>query len=551
MAKYTIGIDFGTLSARAVLIDVSNGKELSSATLDYPHGVMDSVLLSSGKKLPSAFALQDPNDYLFVLKSVVKSVINKSGISPDDVCGLGVDFTSCTILPVKKDGTPLCNETEFRSNPHAYVKLWKHHAAQAYADKMTDIAKEQNCEFLSHYGDVISSECAFPKIEQIICEAPEVYSATDMFLEAGDWINFMLTGKFALSYVFAAYKWFYLDGKGFPNKDFFSAVDERLNEVVEEKLPSRIVKMGDPVGTLSKEMAKELNLNESTVVSACVIDAHVAGAALGLKKSGDMFGVIGTSACFMAVSDTESVAPGTCGYAKDGIIPGLFGYEAGLCCMGDHFSYAAKNLTSPEYAFIAKEREISMLDLLMEKAALLSPGECGLIALNWWNGNRSILVDSALSGTFIGMNLNTRPEHYMRALMEATAFGTRNIIENYVNHGIKINKFIATGGISKKNACLMQIFADVLKTDIYVASVKEAGALGAAINAAVASKVYANFSDAQDKMASGYDTVYSPVLENSKVYDKIFVEYLKLHDYFGRGGNDVMKNLKKIADKSK
>jgi len=547
MANYTIGIDFGTLSGRAVLIDASNGNQLSSATMEYAHGVMDKTLTASGEKLPPDFALQDPNDYIEVLKTVIKKVILDGGVSPLDIRGIGIDFTSCTILPVKKNGTPLCNDKKYKSNPHAYVKLWKHHGALKHAKNMTDVAKEFKEEFLEHNGGEVSSEAAFPKIQEILDNAPEVYSDADYFVEAGDWINFILTGNWALSYAFAAFKWFYVEGKGFPSENFFASLDNRLKNVVKEKLPEDIVKTGCSVGTLSKSIAKELNLPETVTISAAVIDAHVAGPALGLKRSGDMFGVIGTSACFMAVSDTESVVPGTCGYAKDGIIPGLYGYEAGLCCMGDHFAYAAENLTNEKYTKEALERNTSMLNLLMEKAAMLSPGESGLIALNWWNGNRSILVDSSLSGAFIGMNLSTNPEDYMRALMEATAFGTRNIIENYVKYNVKINKFIATGGIAKKNACLMQIFADVLNRDVYVASVKEAGALGAAINAAVASGLYSDFISAEEKMASGYDTVYSPIKENTAVYDKLYSEYIKLHDYFGRGGNNVMKNLKEIA----
>ena len=549
MKNYVIGIDFGTLSGRAILVDASNGKELATAVMEYPHGVMDTVLRSSGEKLPQNFALQDPNDYILVLKTIVNQVVTISGVDKNDVSALGLDFTSCTVLPIKKDGTPLCNIEKYKNEKHAYVKLWKHHAGQPYADIINKVAKERNEKFLDNYGGVISCECVLPKVYEILDNAPQVYNDADYIVEAGDFINYILTGNLRYSYVFAAYKGFYLDGVGFPKDDFFTQCDARLGGV-KDKFCKDIVKLGEPVGTLSSKMAKELNLTEKVIVSSGIIDAHAAGSALGLKQDGDTFGVIGTSACFMSISEKQAVVKGTCGYAKDGIVPNFYGYEAGLCCMGDHFSYLANNVTAPDYVKEADARGISMLNLLMEKAEKLCPGQSGLLALNWWNGNRSILVDSSLSGLFVGMNLNTRPEDYMRALMEATAFGTRNILENYFNYGINVNKFIATGGISKKNACLMQIFADVLKTDIYVAKTKEAGALGSAINASVSAKIYPCFKDAQEKMSTDFDAVYSPIAENSKIYDSLYVEYKKLHDYFGKGENDVMKKLIEIKNKS-
>lgn len=551
MADYVLGIDFGTLSGRALLVSAENGKEIASYSMDYPHAVMDDVLLASGKKLPAQYALQDADDYLTVLKTVIKEVLKLGDVSPEQVKGIGIDFTSCTILPIKKDGTPLSRLNEFKNQPHAYVKLWKHHAAQKYADKMTELAKARKEQFLNYCGGTISSEMAIPKIWQVLEEAPEIYNEADYFIEAGDWITLNLTGKLTRGYTFAVFKSNYIDDALYPSEDFLYECNTNLKTIFSNKLGGNIVRIGEPCGKISKTAAKEFGLSENTVISAPIIDAHVAASGVGIRESGDMFGVIGTSACFMAISDNKTKVSGICGYAKDGILPGFYGYEAGLCCMGDHFAYVANNLTSPAYVKEAQERKISMIELLMEKASKLKAGECGLMALNWWNGNRNILMDSELTGVFVGMNLNTKPEDYMRALMEATAFGTKNIIDNYLKHGIKINKFIATGGISKKNACLMQIFADVLNMKISVSASSQAPALGAAINGAVASGLYPDFNSAVKVMSSKFDAVYKPIKENTAVYNKLYKEYIKLHDYFGKNERSVMKNLIKIAEEQK
>lgn len=544
MAKYTIGIDFGSLSARAVLINVENGEQIALSTSEYTHGVMDTILTPTGEKLPPNFALQHPNDYLSSLKEVVNEIMQKSKVNPEDVFALGIDFTSCTILPIKSDGTPLCALKEFSGEKHAYVKLWKHHSAQPYADILNSVAKERKEDFLDYCGGVVSSESLFSKIYEVLDCAPNVYQNTDYFVEAGDWVNFILTDKLALSYCFAVYKGFYVQDKGFPCEEFFTRCDKRL-QGVKNKICNKILKLGEPVGKITLGMAKELGLSPNTIISSCIIDAHASGCALNLKENGDTFGVMGTSACFMSISDKKAVVKGTCGFAKDGIVPNFYGYEAGLCCFGDCFSYVADNLAGVEYHLQAQKEGVSVLNLLMKKAEKIGAGKCGLLALNWLNGNRSILVDSDLSGMFLGVKLTTLPEDYIRALMEATAFGTRNIIENYLKYGIKINKFIATGGIPNKNSSLMQILADVLGMNIYISSANESGALGSAINAAVSCGIYKDFISAQENMSAGYSRVYYPNPENKRIYDLLYAEYKKLHDYFGLE-NDVMKKLTQI-----
>ena len=550
MTNYTIGIDFGSLSARAVLADTATGREVASATLDYPHAVMDTVLAKTGAPLPPAYALQDPADYLLALESVIPEVLRRGGAAAEEVKGVCIDFTCCTLLPVTKEGTPLCFDPAFAEEPLAYTLLWKHHAAQKYADRMNEIARERGEKFMDHIGGVISSEWMFPKICQVMNEAPAVFERADYFIEAGDWITWMLCGRQQRSYLYAAYKSLYIKGIGYPAEDYFAAVDERLRHIVRDKLMQPVAGLGESVGTVTPEAASRFGLAAGTVVACAIPDAHAAAPALGIKECGDMFGVLGTSGCFMLLGDHSVMIPGTCGIVQDGVIPGFYGFEAGLCCLGDHFAYAAERLTSPAYVKEAEERGISMMKLLIEKAAKKAPGESGVLALNWFNGNRSTLVDSDLSGLFVGMTLTTAPEDLMRALIEATAFGSRYIVEHFEKYGVPVKRLIASGGIARKDPFTMQLYADVLGREIVIAETAQAPALGAAICAAVATGDYADFISAIDGMHSAVDKKYVPVTENSRRYDELYAEYKLLHEYFGKGENKVMHRLRAIKERA-
>jgi L-ribulokinase len=552
MSKYAIGIDFGTLSGRAVLADVTNGKELAVSTMDYPHGVISEILPTTGRRLPADWALQDPRDYLDVLGHVIPEVISKSGVNPSDIIGVGIDFTACTVIPVRADGTPLSFEEKYRFNPHAYVKLWKHHAAQKYADRLNAIARERGESWLERFGGKISSEWMFPKIWQVYEEAPEVYRDADYFIEAADWVTWQLTGKQTRSYVFAAYKSIYIpEAGGYPSEEFFASLDEGLRHVVRDKMDAPIVFTCEPAGYVTPEAAAKFGLPSGAAVACPMPDAHTAPIGLGLDKAGDMCAIMGTSSCYMLIGEKGTEVPGICGTVRDGLIPGFFGYEAGLCCVGDHFAWAKENVVSAEYLREAEERGIPVLKLLIEKASKLAPGESGLVALDWFNGNRNILVDASLSGVILGLTLASRPEHIMRALIEATAFGTRVIFENFAEHGVNIDRIVAAGGIARKDPFTMQLYADVLRADIEVSESTQAPALSGAIQAAVAAGSraggYDTLGEAMAAMASRSDRVYHPNPDACAVYDKLYAEYKALHDYFGRGGNDVMKRLRKLA----
>ncbi len=549
MSKYVIGIDFGTLSGRAVLVDAKTGKETASAVYEYPHGVMDEYL-PDGTRLGSDWALEHPQDFIDVLTHAIPDVLSVSGISAEDVIGVGTDFTACTLIPVKNDGTPLCFLPEYEHEPHAYAKLWKHHAAQDKANKLNEIAEMRGEKWLNNYGGKISSEWAIPKIWQILDEKPEIYDAADKFIEAADWIVWQLCGRETRNSCTAGYKELWNKTTGYPSKDFFAALETRLENVVEDKLGTEIMPLGTKAGEITEEAAKLTGLKVGTAVAVGNVDAHVCVPAVGIAGPGKLLAIIGSSTCHILMSEEERQVPGMCGVVADGVMPGYYGYEAGQSCVGDHFAWFINNCLPKNYYEEAEKQGVNIHKYLRSKAEKQKPGESGLIALDWWNGNRSVLVDVDLTGMILGMTLQTKPEEIYRALIEATAYGTREIVENYRRNGVPVDEFYASGGISQKDPMTMQIYADVLGIPVKIAGSEQGPALGSAIFAAVAAGEekggWDNVFDAARAMGSIKNVVYEPIKENSEIYDKLFTEYETLQDYFGRGENDVMKRLKKI-----
>lgn len=554
MSKYVIGIDFGTLSGRSVLIDVENGNEIATDVLDYPHGVMDSEL-PDGTKLGVDWAVQHPDDYIDVMKKTIPAILIHSGINAEDVIGVGIDFTACTVLPVKADGTPLCKIREFSGEPNAWIKLWKHHAAQPEANKLNEIADKQGQKFLKRYGGKISSEWLVPKVWQTLNEAPEVYHAADRFIEAADWVVWQLTGNEKRNTCTAGYKAIWHKHEGYPEDSFFASLNTGLKDLVSKKLARELFPVGTKAGEITPEAAKITGLLEGTAVAVANVDAHVSVPAVGITDPGKMLMIMGTSTCHMVLGENEKTVPGMCGVVEDGIIEGYFGYEAGQSCVGDHFQWFVENCTPPEYFREAEKSGVDIHDILTEKAKKLKPGESGLLALDWWNGNRSVLVDVDLTGMMIGMTLATKPEEIYLALIEATAYGTRMIIDTFHNNGVPVEKLYAAGGIAEKNPFIMQLYADVTSREIRIAGSPQTPALGSAMFGAVAAGKerggYDNIVDAARVMGKVKDIVYKPSVDNVKIYDKLYSEYKVLHDYFGRGDNDVMKRLKEIKKQVK
>jgi L-ribulokinase len=548
--KYAIGVDFGTESGRAVLVDVADGREVASFVHAYANGVIDEKLPGTDIALDPDFALQDPHDYLEVFKNAIPAVLEQSGADAQDVVGLGIDFTACTMMPTKADGTPLCFLPEWRENPHAWVKLWKHHAAQPEANKLNETASELGYAFLDRYGGKISSEWFFPKAWQILDEAPEVYEAADRLIEGADWVVWQLTGVETRNSCTAGYKAIWSKSEGFPAPEFFKALHPRLEHIVEEKMSTDIQPLGAKAGELTEEAAGWTGLKPGTAVAIANVDAHVSVPAATVTEPGRMVIIMGTSNCHMVLGEKEQLVPGMCGVVEDGIIAGLQGFEAGQSCVGDHFAWFVNNCVPAEYEREAAARDLDIHPLLEEKAAELRPGESGLLALDWWNGNRSVLVDVDLTGMLLGATLATKAEEIYRALIEATAYGTRLIIETFETSGVAVNEIVATGGLPERNKLLMQIYADVTGRSIYIAESSQIGALGSAMHGAVAAGAaaggYDSIVDASIKMARLRDEAYHPIAEHQRVYDQLFAEYVTLHDYFGRGANDVMKRLKKL-----
>jgi L-ribulokinase len=548
--KYAVGVDFGTESGRAVLVEVATGKEIATAVYLYQNRVIDETLPGTKIRLEPDWALQDPDDYIRTFKTTVPAVLKESGVNPADVIGVGIDFTACTMLPTKADGTPLCTLPEFRKNPHAWVKLWKHHAAQPEADKINDTARQMGESWLNRYGGKISSEWFFSKALQILDEAPEIYNAADRMLEACDWVIWQLSGEEKRNSCTAGYKAMWSKREGYPDNRYFAALDPRLERIVDEKMSRTIYPIGDRAGGLTPQAAKWTGLKPGTAVAVANVDAHVSVPAATVTETGRMVMIMGTSICHMVLGDQERTVEGMCGFVEDGIIPGFFGFEAGQSGVGDIFAWFVDNAVPPGYHTAAKKKKVDIHKLLELEAAKLKPGESGLLALDWWNGNRSTLVDVDLTGMLLGATLATKAPEIYRALIEATAFGTRVIVEAFDKNGVPVNELVACGGLPEKNKLLMQIYADVTGREIKVTASKQTPALGSAMFGAVAAGAaaggYDSIFEAAKHMARLKKETFKPIPANQKVYDQLFSEYSRLYDYFGRGENNVMKTLKHI-----
>jgi L-ribulokinase len=543
-----IGVDFGTLSGRAVVVRATDGEMLGTGEYAYPHGVMDRELAETGERLPADWALQHPQDYIEVLRHAVPEAVSAAGIEPESVVAIATDFTSCTIMPTGRDGTPLCELEELRERPHAYPKLWKHHAAQPHADRVTEVAAERDESWLSRYGGRISSEWAVAKALQVLDEDPEIYDRMDRWIEAGDWIVWQLCGDEVRSACPAGYKALYQDGR-YPSKDYFEALDSRFRDFAEQKLGSTLCDLGTRAGSLTEAAAEWTGLPRGIAVAVGNVDAHVTAPAAQATEPGRMVLVMGTSNCHIVVGETLSEVPGMCGAVKGGVVPERWGYEAGQTGVGDIFAWFVDQAVPPSYHEEARKRDLGIHEYLTELADQQEVGEHGLAALDWWNGNRSILVDHHLRGVLVGMSLATRPEDIYRALIESTAFGTRKIVEAFDEAGVEVRELVATGGLLD-NPVLMQIYADVVDRPISVLDSDQGAALGSAIHAAVAAGVHTDVEQAAARMGKVRHEVYSPG-PRSDAYERLYRVYVRLHDWFGRESRDVMAELQSLATQAR
>ncbi|HEY2317272.1 MAG TPA: ribulokinase, partial [Solirubrobacteraceae bacterium] len=531
----SIGVDFGTESGRVLVLDAHSGEELGVSVVPYPSAVIDRELPSTGERLPADWALQDPDDWVKVLEDGIPAAVADAGIDSGEVVGLGVDFTSCTVLPVTRDSTPLCRLDEYREHRHAWPKLWKHHAAQPVADRLTEVAAERDEAFLSRYGGRISSEWYFPKLIEVFSQDREVYDACDAFIEATDWVVWHLTGRQVRQSATAGYKAMWSPEEGLPSTAYFEAAYPGFSEPA-EKLGTEFVPLGTKAGTLSAERAERLGLTEEVAVAVGNVDAWVSVPGAGVTSPSTFVTVIGTSTCSMIVSPDEVRLPGITGVVRDGILPGLYGYEAGQTAVGDMLAWFVRTLDGDRGTFAALEGE----------AAQFAPGETGLLALDWFNGNRSVLADADLSGAIFGLTLHSSPAEIYRALLESIAFGNRRIVDNFTEHGLEISEIVAVGGIAERSPLTMQLIADTSGLTVNVPSWHEIPARGAALFGAVAAGVYDDIDAAIEATRPSSSRTYTPEPAAKEVYDRVYAIYRTLYETLGRSEVQLLHGLKKI-----
>jgi L-ribulokinase len=467
-----LGLDFGTESVRAVLVD-SRGTLCGIGDHAYRHGQIIRNLPGSEVAIPANHAYQNPGDWMESATVAIRAALAESGMSADRIIGIGVDFTSCTMLPALADGTPLCQLDQFSDQPMAWPKLWKHHGALEQTELMNRIARQRSEKFMARYGGVIGLEWFFPKMLETIQVAPEIADAAEVWVEAGDWLVWQLVGgscqELPRSTCQAGYKALWSPSDGYANPDYLTAVDPRLALAAAQKMPGRLLSPGQRAGSLRPEVAEVLGLPAGIAVSAAIIDAHAAVPGVGEAEPGVLVMVLGTSSCHMLNSEHAMPIEGVAGIVEGGILPGLFGYETGQAAVGDAFAWLIQLLNQGGFQQIS------------DQARLLPPGAEGVICLDWMNGCRTPLMDGALKGAFSGLTLGTTPAHLYRALLEGSAFGMRWIVELLRDGGVPVDRFVATGGLPHHNPDLIEIYASVLEADIEVHPSQHGCAVGAAV----------------------------------------------------------------------
>jgi L-ribulokinase len=528
-----LGLDFGTESVRALLVDLA-GNVLALAVAKFEHGQITRTMPVTGESLPPDFAFQHPADWLNGAAKAVRRALKKGNVDTRNVIGIGVDFTSCTMLPAADDGTPLCLTKRFEAEKFAWPKLWKHHGAKSQTDRFNEIARRRKEPWLDRYGGTIGLEWFFPKALETLENAPDVYSATEIWLEAGDWFVWQLVGGPAetlpRSTCQAGYKALWNRSDGYPSTTFLKAVHPKLADMVSRKMPGRLLAPGQAAGELCARMAKRMGLHPGTLVSAATIDAHAGVPGAGAAECGTLVMVMGTSSCHMLNAKQEKPVPGVAGVVEDGILPGCFGYETGQAAVGDAFDWLRRTLGHVDFTKLTLQ------------AAALPPGADGILCIDWLNGCRTPLMDGTLRGAFLGLGLHHGGHHFYRALLEASAFGLRWIVDLLREGGVPVKKFVATGGLPRHNRLLLQIYADVLGEPITIADAEQGPALGAAILGAVAAGTrtsgFSSPAAAIRAMASTNGRrkpqTFRPLQEAHRAYKNIYQRYRAHTDELSR-----------------
>jgi len=561
MSKFVIGLDFGTNSCRALIVDVLNGAELSSYVFSYPSG-KDGVIVDAADP---HLARQNPADYLLGIEKSVKGALNQAkanveDFKVEDVIGIGIDTTGSSPMPVDRAGQPLCMNPQFKKNPAAYVWLWKDHTSYAEAAQITEVAAKHRPQYLAKIGGVYSSEWWWSKILHCKNVAPEVFDAAYSWIEICDWIPAVLIGeidphRIKRSVCAAGHKaMFNPDWGGLPDVLFLETLAPGFGEL-RQRLYDTAWTAENPIGKLTEEWANKLGLTPEVVVSVGAFDAHMGAVGAGIK-TGTLVKILGTSTCDVMVAPVQQRLqdiPGVCGIVKGSVMDGYYGIEAGQSAVGDIFLWFVNNLVPESYGTTADQK----FSRLEKEAARLRPGESGLLALDWNNGNRTVLVDVRLSGLLLGQTLHTKPAEIYRALIEATAFGALRIIDRIEEYGVAIKEVVNCGGLASKNTLLMQIYADIIGRPMKISRSEQTPALGAGLFAAVAAGRQRGGHDsvqAAQQAMTGIRSVFQPIPEHHQVYQKLYRLYCQLHDGFGVkqwSGSmyNVMKDLLELRNK--
>jgi L-ribulokinase len=557
---YTLGLDYGTNSVRALIVNTANGREVAAAVWNYSHGTQG-VILSRDPNL----ARQHPADYLTGAETTIKQALATAkrsvrGFKPDQVVGIGVDTTGSTPIPVDSNGRPLAMDRRFAKNPAAMAWLWKDHTGVAEAAEITELAKKLRPQYLAKCGGTYSSEWFFSKILHCLRTSPDVFDAAHLWVECADWVPAALTGtespdKLTIGICASGHKAMYSDDwGGYPDAEFLSQLDPKLGQM-RSRLPAKAHAIDSAVGDLTADWAKRTGLPAGIPVAVGAFDAHLGGVGSGIAP-GTLVKIIGTSTCDMMVvpvGDKLADIPGLCGIVNGSILPSYYGLEAGQSAVGDIFNWFV-NYIQPLGKKVGTHEELS------KAAAKIKPGESGLLALDWNNGNRTILVDQRLTGLLLGQTLYTTPAEIYRALIEATAFGALTIINRFEEYGVKVAQIVNCGGIAEKNPLVMQIYADVTGRPIKISRSSQTCALGAAIaGAVVAGKKeggHDNYAEAQQAMTGLKSRVFQPNPKAHNVYTRLYTLYRELHDSFGTKGSNgnlynVMKDLLEIRNQAR
>ncbi len=528
--NYSIGLDFGTLSVRALLVDVSDGSEIAASVSEYACGVITGVL-RGGSPLPEGYALANPPDYLSAMKNAVEGVLRESGINARDIVGIGIDATSSSTLPTDGEGSPL--SLRFPAHPHAYLKLWKHHGAYEQALYLQKAARQRKEAWLPYYGNGVYCELFLPKALETAMADPEVWKACACYLELGDWIVWRLTGRLTRSVSIAGCNSFWRETPGWPDEALFSAAAPGTGPVT-QKLGGDMLCLGQAAGGLTASMAAELGLYEGTPVAAAMIDSHASVSGCGASRPGDLTAVLGTSACYLLNALQERPVQGISASAYETLSCGLYGYEGGQSCVGDALDWFLRSCVPGRLEAEAAEKGIGLHALLSQKASALPLGSGGVRALDWLNGARSPQRDPNLRGVFAGLSLQSGTPAMYRALLEALCCGARRVIECYAAAGLPVTRLFATGGIPHKNAFFMQLLSDVLGMEIRVSQSGQTSALGSAIMGAAAGGRYGGVRECIARMASPVRTVYRPGVRKADA-DALYRDYLRLAEKFENG----------------